>query len=62
MAHIDETILRDLSMAVKGGRLCNFYKTWKLHLAADTAGLRSRPIGAPIDEMTSRTTTLWDRS
>ena len=51
-AHVAESILRDSSTAVKGGRLCKFYIIWKLHKAANAAGLRSRPIAAAIDYVT----------
>ena len=51
-AHVAESILRDSSTAVKGGRLCKFYVIWKLHKTANAAGLRSRPIAAAIDYVT----------
>ena len=49
---VAESIIRDSSEAVKGGRLCNFYIIWKLHKAAHASGLRSRPIAAAIDYVT----------
>ena len=51
-AHVAESILRDSSTAVKGGRLCKFYIIWKLHKAANAAGMRSRPIAAAINYVT----------
>ncbi len=51
-AHVAELILRDSSNAVRTGRLCKFYIIWKLHKAANAAGLRSRPIAAAINYMT----------
>jgi hypothetical protein len=54
-AHVAESILRDSNMAVKGGRLCKFYIIWKLHKAANAAGLRSRPIAAAINYVTGPT-------
>lgn len=51
-AHVAESIIRDSSIAVKGGRLCKFYIIWKLHKAANAAGLRSRPIAAAINYVT----------
>lgn len=49
---VAESIIRDSSKAVKGGRLCNFYIIWKPHKAANAFGLRSRPIAAAIDYVT----------
>jgi hypothetical protein len=51
-AHVAESILRDSSNAVRTGRLCKFYIIWKLHMAANAAGLRSRPIAAAINYVT----------
>ena len=51
-AHVAESILRDSNTAVKGGRLCKFYIIWKLHKAANAAGMRSRPIAAAINYVT----------
>jgi hypothetical protein len=51
-AHVAESMIRDSSIAVKGGRLCKFYIIWKLHKAANAAGLRSRPIAAAINYVT----------
>jgi hypothetical protein len=51
-AHVAESILRDSSNAVRTGRLCKFYIIWKLHKAANAAGLRSRPIAAAINYVT----------
>jgi len=50
--HVVESIIRDSSNAVNKGRLCNFYIIWKMHKAANTAGLRSRPIAAAIEYVT----------
>ena len=50
--HVVESIIRDSSKAVEGGRLCTFYIIWKLHKAANACGLRSRPIAAAIEYVT----------
>ena len=49
---VAESIILDLSKAVKGRRLRNFYIVWKLHKAANAFCLRSRPIAAAIDYVT----------
>ena len=46
------SIVRDSEEAAKKGRLCKFYILWKLHKAANAAGLRSRPIAAAIGYIT----------
>ncbi len=51
-AHVAESILCDSSTAAKGGRLCKFYIIWKLHKAANAAGMRSLPIAAAINCVT----------
>ena len=51
-AHVAESLLRDSTAAVKGGRLCKFYIIWKLHKAPNAAGLRSRPIAAALNYVT----------
>jgi hypothetical protein len=51
-AHVAESIFRDSSTAVKGGRLRKFYIIWMLHKAAYAAGLRSRPIAAAKNYVT----------
>jgi hypothetical protein len=50
--HVVESIFRDSTKAVEGGRLCAFYIIWKLHKAANASGLRSRPIAAAIEYVT----------
>ena len=49
---VAESIIRDLSKAVKGGRLCNFYIIWKLHKAGNAFCLWSQPFVAAIDYVT----------
>ena len=46
------SIVRDTQEAARTGRLCKFYILWKLHKAASTSGLRSRPIAAAIGYVT----------
>lgn len=50
--YLCNSIIREASNAVKGGRLCAFYTIWKLHKAASASGLRTRPIAAAINYVT----------
>ena len=50
--YLRNSIIREASNAVKGGRLCAFYTVWKLHKAASASGLRTRLIAAAINYVT----------
>ena len=50
-AHVAKSILGDSSMVInlKDGKFCRFYRFWKLHKAANVAGLHGPPIAAATD-------------
>ena len=55
------SILNDSERLAVNGKLCKFYIIWKLHKAASSSGLRSRPIASATSFVTMPASHFLDR-